>query len=127
MALSFWGWGGVYGLSKAWSMGQAWARSAELHACQGIGTALFANIETHRCLGGTGAGLGQPAATGDVGSAQARRRPARQLPNRTRTNAIAERQQALGARLSQDAITELGARYLFDGKTFCRACPKTRR
>jgi hypothetical protein len=124
VALSFWGWGGVYVKQNLIDGPGVGDGAASCHACQGIGTALFVNIDT-----GIVSWSGQQQGWGslfhsDLGSRQAHAQAEQQLPNPNEDSTIWERQQALEKRLSQTALTALGERYLFEGRTFLARLPK---
>ena len=124
VALSFWGWGGVYvqqSLVDGLGVGDG---MPSCHACQGIGTELFANIDTGIIAwSGQQTGWASLLVRG-VGSKEAQARTEAEIPNPNFESDLYTRQQALMQKLSSEALNALGARYFFDGKALLDQLPK---
>ena len=107
LALSFWGWGGVY-VQQTLVDGPGRGANASCHACQGIGVDLSVSLDTGfvRWFGQESgwASLFEP-----TGSQQALEAARKRFPG---DNKYAE-QAAFGEKLSAEMLSQLGARYLF--------------
>lgn len=124
VALSFWGWGGVY-VQQTLIDGPGIGNGLpSCHACQGIGTALLVNYET-----GIVAWSGQERGWGSLldpatGSGQAKAEAERRIPLPPDDYTNINLQMALRKKLSQEYLTRLGRRYLFDAHTLLNALPQ---
>jgi hypothetical protein len=124
VALSFWGWGGVYVQQTLVDGPGIGDGMASCHACQGIGTTLSVNYET-----GIVAWAGQEQGWGSfydrsAGSRQAKAQAEKEIPLPADDFTNLERQQALQQKLSSDYLTGLGSRYLFDAGALLSGLPK---
>ncbi len=123
VALSFWGWGGVYvqqTLVDGTGIGDG---APSCHACRGIGIALWVNNET-----GIISWTGQQKGWGSffdptLSSSRAKAQAAKEFPDSGDDNTTFERQQALEQKLSLQYLTDLGTKYLFDGKALFDSIP----
>ena len=123
VALSFWGYGGVYvqqTLVDGPGLGDG---MASCHACQGIGTSLLVNYDT-----GIVAWSGQEQGWGSffdtASSAQAKAEAEKEFPLPPDDFTNIEHQTALQQKLSQAYLAELGRKYLFDADALLKGLPK---
>ncbi len=125
VALSFWGYGGLYVQQTLVDGPGIGDGMASCHACQGIGTTLLVNYET-----GIVAWSGQEQGWGSLfeqsaGSQQAKAQAEKEMPLPPDDWTNSERQQALAQKLSLEHLTELGSKYLFNAGALLSGLPKT--
>ena len=107
LALSFWGWGGVYA-QQALVDGPGVGANASCHACQGIGVNLSVSLDTG-FVNWFGQENGWASLFEPTGSQQATEAARKKFPG---DNDYAK-QAAFADRLSAQSLSQLAARYLF--------------
>jgi Caspase domain len=123
LALSFWGYGGVYVRQTLVDGPGIGDGMASCHACQGIGTTLSVNYDS-----GIVAWSGQEQGWGTffdpaTGSRQAKAEAEREIPLLPDYTNL-DRQSELQQKLSSEYLTKLGRRYLFDAAALLNELPK---
>ncbi|MGO9461411.1 MAG: caspase family protein [Rhodomicrobium sp.] len=124
VALSFWGYGGVYvqqTLVDGPGLGDG---TASCHACQGIGTALTVNYDT-----GIVAWSGQEQGWASLfdrtaGSQQAKALAGKEVPDTAEDLSGFERRQTIEEKSSLEQLTEFGSKYFFDAAALLKGLPK---
>ena len=124
VALSFWGYGGIYVQQTLVDGPGVGNGGPSCHACQGIGITLSMSYETG-IVAWSGQSQGWASLFERAASSQQAQAQAEQeipLPPDDSTNF--DKQQALQQKLSSEYLSGLGRRYLFDADAFWNALPK---